>query len=157
MTESAATSDGRDRRVAERTRVTFGMVCDAGASMTTGRVLDLSLTGAFIHTDKLLPIGTLVTLFPVGDAGDELFEIDAEVVRVRQGTSESDPPGMGVRFSEVSEDEMEALRALIGNMPQTAASSLTHMPVMRGTDLSDEEGEQSQLKSMLRRLRRRGR
>ena len=91
MTESAATSDGRDRRVAERTRVTFGMVCDAGASMTTGRVLDLSLTGAFIHTDKLLPIGTLVTLFPVGDAGDELFEIDAEVVRVRQGTSESDP------------------------------------------------------------------
>ena len=104
MTESAATSDGRDRRVAERTRVTFGMVCDAGASMTTGRVLDLSLTGAFIHTDKLLPIGTLVTLFPVGDAGEELFEIDAEVVRVRQGTSESDPPGMGVRFSEVSED-----------------------------------------------------
>lgn len=157
MTESAVSNDGRDRRVAERTRVTFGMVCDAGASMTTGRVLDLSVTGAFIHTDKVLPVGTLVTLFPVGDAGEELFEIDATVVRVRQGTNEDDPPGMGVQFSGVSEDELAALHALIGSMPETQASSLTHMPIIRGTDLSDEEGEQSRIKSMLRRLRRRTR
>ena len=146
---------GRERRVAERSRVTFGMVCDAGASMSSGRVLDLSMTGAFIHTDQPLPLGTLVTLFPVGDAGDDLFEIDAKVVRISQGTSAEDPPGMGVHFDISSEDDKQALAALLNKMPETGASSLTHMPIMRGTDLSDEEGAESRLKSMLRRLRRR--
>jgi hypothetical protein len=146
---------GRERRIAERSRVTFGMVCDAGASMCSGRVLDLSMTGAFIHTDQTHPIGTLVTLFPVGDAGDDLFEIDAKVVRLSKGTSEDDPPGMGVHFDIVSDEDKQALSTLLAKMPDTGVSSLTHMPVMRGTDLSDEEGDESRLKSMLRRLRRR--
>ena len=157
MEDTSEAKSGRERRVAERSRVTFGMVCDAGASMSSGRVLDLSMTGAFIHTDNVLPIGTLVTLFPVGEAGDELFEIDARVVRVSRGTSADDPPGMGVHFDEIGEEEQRALAALLGNMPETSDMSLTHMPIVRATDLSDEEGERSQLKSMLRRFRRRGR
>ena len=75
MPSSVEAKSGSERRIAERSRVTFGMVCDAGASMSSGRVLDLSMTGAFIHTDQPLPIGTLVTLFPVGDAGDDLFPL----------------------------------------------------------------------------------
>ena len=155
MTDSMEAKSGSERRIAERSRVTFGMVCDAGASMSSGRVLDLSMTGAFIHTDQPLPIGTLVTLFPVGDAGDDLFEIDAKVVRVCKGSSEEDPPGMGVHFDIANEEDQRALSALLAKMPETQPSSLTHMPVMRGTDLSDEEGDESRLKSMLRRLRRR--
>ncbi len=155
MPSSVEAKSGSERRIAERSRVTFGMVCDAGASMSSGRVLDLSMTGAFIHTDQPLPIGTLVTLFPVGDAGDDLFEIDAKVVRVCKGTSEDDPPGMGVHFDISSEEDKLALASLIAKMPTTGASSLTHMPIVRSTDLSDEEGDESRLKSMLRRLRRR--
>ena len=63
---------------------------------------------------------------------------------------------MGVRFSEVSEDEMEALRAHRQYAADRRLESDAYARHAR-TDLSDEEGEQSQLKSMLRRLRRRGR
>ena len=62
---------------------------------------------------------------------------------------------MGGHFDIANEEDQRALSALLAKMPETKASSLTHMPVMRGTDLSDEEGDESRLKSMLRRLRRR--
>jgi len=123
-----------ERRIAARHRVTFGAVCDDGEVMRSGRVLDLSLTGAFLHTDTPLPIGAEFVLFPLDEAADELFEIRARVVRHVAAADITQAPGVGVNFLEVGPTQRRAIKRMMAALPRTSSRSLTQMPVMRDVD-----------------------
>jgi hypothetical protein len=104
-----------ERRRTGRHNVTFKAVCDGEASYSTVTILDVSEHGAFIQTESPLPEGSRVSLSPLGNAA-EVFELPATVVRVVDGVF---PAGMGVRFAQVDEDDLVALRRLFGELPRT--------------------------------------
>lgn len=131
--------DDPERRIAIRRRVTFGAACDDGDGMRSGRVLDLSLTGAFIHMTERPPMGTELVLFPLDHAAEGLFEIRARVVRHVVSPDLCQAPGVGVEFVGMGTREHRALRRLMAELPATSSASLTHMPVMRELPL-DEGG-----------------
>ncbi|NCA14613.1 MAG: hypothetical protein EBS89_10845, partial [Proteobacteria bacterium] len=63
-------------------------------------ITNISRTGVFIKSSSVLPVGTEVRIhFTILMDGIETIEGTGEVVR-----HESDPPGMGVVFKELSED-----------------------------------------------------
>ena len=72
-------------------------------------VTNISRTGVFIKSKQPLPIGTQVNLrFTVIVDDIETIEGVGEVVRV-----ESDPPGMGVVFTELSQYSKNLLERLL--------------------------------------------
>lgn len=103
-----------ERRLADRHRVTFDVVCDADASYTKAKVTDLSHGGLFVESGRLLPMGTEVLLTPIGRATDHLFEVPAKVVRIES-------KGMGLELGEVDEDDRHGLQRLMREMPATVS------------------------------------
>lgn len=90
-----------DSKRAERHTTEFKLIYDDGESFTAGRVRDLSETGLFLETALPPPIGAILTLFPVDDATQDLYEIQAEVVRlVPEDPDSSTLGGIGLRFLE---------------------------------------------------------
>jgi hypothetical protein len=93
-----------DSKRAERHRTEFKLIYDDGESFTAGRVRDVSETGLFLETAQPAPIGTVLTLFPVDAATQDLYEIRAEVVRhVPENPDASELGGMGLRFVDPEE------------------------------------------------------
>ena len=72
-------------------------------------VTNISQTGVFVKSKTPLPVGTIVNLrFTVIMDDIETIEGTGEVVRV-----DSDPPGMGITFREVSEHSQQVLNRLL--------------------------------------------
>ncbi len=73
-----------------------------------GNSRDISLTGIFIHTDRMLPVGNTCHLTVVLEGGASEFRIDTkgEVVRV-------DEDGIAVEFYEVALDSLQHLCKLL--------------------------------------------
>lgn len=97
------------RRFEERTAVNreFEVL---GPSVSE-HVTNLSRSGAFLRTSRVLPVGTVVKLrFAV--LADELehLECDAEVVRVQ-----NDPPGLGVVFTQLDEQTLRTLEDVLAH------------------------------------------
>lgn len=111
-----------DSKRAERHPTEFKLIYDDGESFTAGRVRDLSETGLFLETAQPAPIGTVLTLFPVDAATQDIYEIRAEVVRhISENPDTSDLGGMGLRF--VDPDEVRAqIDALIETLEKMQAS-----------------------------------
>jgi Tfp pilus assembly protein PilZ len=85
-----------DKRTGER--VTINKEFESFDAFIQEYVTNISRTGVFIKSQQPLPIGTRVNLrFTVIMDDIETIEGGGEVVRV-----ESDPPGMGVVFRELS-------------------------------------------------------
>jgi uncharacterized protein (TIGR02266 family) len=79
-------------------RVTINKEFDSFDQFIQEYVTNISRSGVFIKTSQPLPIGTSVNLrFTVIMDAIETIEGEGEVVRV-----ESDPPGMGVVFRNLS-------------------------------------------------------
>lgn len=79
-------------------RVTINKEFDSFDQFIEEYVTNISRSGAFVKTSTPLPIGTEVDLrFTVVMDGVETIEGVGEVVRV-----ETDPPGMGVVFKQLS-------------------------------------------------------
>jgi len=113
-----------DSKRAERQSTEFKLVYDDGESFTAGRVRDVSETGLFLETAQPAPIGTILTLFPVEAATNDLFEITAEVVRhVPENPDASELGGMGLRFV-ISEDGQGAVESLIRALRAMEASQV---------------------------------
>jgi hypothetical protein len=82
----------------ENERVTINKEFDSFDQFIDEYVTNISRSGAFVKTSMPLPIGTEVDLrFTVVMDGIETIEGVGEVVRV-----ETDPPGMGVVFKQLS-------------------------------------------------------
>lgn len=71
-------------------------------------MMNVSTSGAFIHTKKPLPVGSVVNLrFSIVAQDIETLEGVGRVVRVQKH-----PPGMGVRFTHLT----SASRTLLGKI-----------------------------------------
>lgn len=104
-----------DSKRAARHRMEFKLIYDDGESFTAGRVRDVSGTGLFLETAQPAPIGTVLTLFPVDAATQDIYEIHAEVVRhIPENPDASELGGMGLRFIDP-----DGLRAQIDALVDT--------------------------------------
>ncbi len=116
-----------ERRRAPRYNVTFSMVCDDGDAFASAVVVNLSDSGALVQTENHYAEGDELSLVPVGEAGDILFDLPATVVRILD-----DPGGRikryGVRFSGLTPPRLRALRTLCEAMPPTPE----HLPELSG-------------------------
>jgi hypothetical protein len=82
----------------ENERVTINKEFDSFDQFIDEYVTNISRSGAFVKTSTPLPVGTEVDLrFTVVMDGIETIEGVGEVVRV-----DTDPPGMGVVFKQLS-------------------------------------------------------
>ena len=90
-------------------RLTINKEFDSFDQFIQEYVTNISRTGAFIKTDTPLPVGTEVNLrFTVIMDDIETIEGIGEVVRV-----ETNPPGMGVVFKELSEYSEALIQKLL--------------------------------------------
>ena len=90
-------------------RVTINKEFDSFDQFIQEYVTNISRTGAFIKTDTPLPIGTEVNLrFTVIMDDIETIEGLGRVVRV-----ETNPPGMGVVFLELSKYSAQLIEKLL--------------------------------------------
>ncbi|MGF1511507.1 MAG: PilZ domain-containing protein [Myxococcota bacterium] len=110
---------------AERHHVELKLVYDDGTTFSTGRVRDVSDTGLFIETAAPAPVGTVLQLFPVDQEAGELFEIDAEVVRVEEDNPDTSTlGGMGLRFNAQASD-LAAIHRLIEALEMREQKTVT--------------------------------
>jgi uncharacterized protein (TIGR02266 family) len=96
-----------DKRAGDR--VTINKEFESFDAFIQEYVTNISRTGVFIKSQQPLPVGTRVNLrFTV--IMDEIQTIEGlgEVVRV-----ETDPPGMGVTFRELSADSKDLIDRLL--------------------------------------------
>lgn len=83
---------------------------------TTTLVSNLSRTGVFIHTDKVLPVGWTVAIrFVVFPDDPVLFEAKGCVVR--HGT---EPSGMGVEFVSLGGDQVRVIDEILRRHAQAS-------------------------------------
>jgi hypothetical protein len=113
---------GEEKRESERHPIAFPVVCDDGDNYVDGTVLDLSLGGCFVHTRRLLPVDTRVTVSPVGKVGEWVDEIQARVVRVVDAPDAEGVSGMGLQFTRIRRSGFEGLQRIFAEMPRTSAS-----------------------------------
>lgn len=105
---------GPERRTRPRARVHIDseLRVPTGAALVV-QTLDLSSHGAFVRSARSLPIGSEVRVALHRGAQRNPLVLDAEVVRV--GTPrEGRWPGLGLRFTGLTEIDEASLRALIG-------------------------------------------
>lgn len=90
-------------------RLTINKEFDSFDQFIQEYVTNISRSGAFIKTDKPLPVGTEVNLrFTVIMDDIETIEGLGEVVRV-----ETNPPGMGVVFKKLSDYSAKLIEKLL--------------------------------------------
>lgn len=85
----------------------------------TGRVLELSASGAFVELDEDVAFGEPVRIYVDLPGGTDPFYADAEVSRLGKGLHDVPHPsvenltvlreGVGVRFTRIPEDEQGRL------------------------------------------------
>ncbi len=103
---------------APRYSISFQIIYDDREGYMSGRVVDISETGMFIETVMPLKPGTRVRLSPLLDDSHDtgIFELEGEVVRKNEYDMDryfDRTPGMGVRFINVSEEDLEQIRELL--------------------------------------------
>lgn len=99
-----------------RYRLKLQIVYDDGNAFMSGPVVDISDTGVFIETVMPLDPGTPVRLTPLLPEEAGLFEVLGVVVRKHEYDLDNHfdrTPGMGVKFTDVSDDARAQLAALI--------------------------------------------
>jgi Tfp pilus assembly protein PilZ len=101
------------RRTCER--VTINKEFESFDVFVQEYVTNISHSGAFVRSKNPLPIGTTVNLkFTVIMDDIETIEGTGEVVRV-----ETDPPGMGVVFSEITNYSKDLITQLLSRKSAT--------------------------------------
>ncbi len=78
--------------------------------------LNLSEGGMFLHTDKLCSVGTRGTLTFRVSSFDNPFTLQAEVVRAAPTGNADNPAGLGLKFLELTEADIERLHDLMGGV-----------------------------------------
>src|SRR5690606_31755435 len=93
------------------------VIYDTGESYWVGPVVNVSESGLFIETHHVLPLGSRVVLHPDLPDDEQLpFEVQAEVVRVREAELGSDEiPGLAFQMVDMSEQDIAQFRAFLLN------------------------------------------
>lgn len=81
--------------------------------------MSLSMGGLYVKTDEPMAVGSLFTVeFSLPDF-EHLFKARGEVIWIKISPDVHGPPGMGVRFHGVREDEKMALVRYIAGSQKT--------------------------------------
>jgi uncharacterized protein (TIGR02266 family) len=105
-----------DPKRAARFAISFEVAYDDGEGFMTGKVVDVSESGLFIETVMPLKPGSRISITPLLPEKAGLFEVEGEVMRGREydpDTLQEQPPGFGVRFVDITDEERENLKKLI--------------------------------------------
>lgn len=105
--------DGAHRREYSRFCVDLDVTVGSDHNFYAGFAENLSAGGVFIATHKLKPVGSKIELsinLPDGVQMRALGEV--RWIRVFNETSDT-PPGMGVRFSEISPEAVASIDAFL--------------------------------------------
>lgn len=113
---------GQERRRSERYETQFKLIYDDGLDFNVGVVADLSSGGLFVETAVPPPVGTRVRLMPLDEGTEDLFDLEAEVVRiVGYEDTRLRPPGMGLRFRSLAEDIQRKVEAAASRLSRDRA------------------------------------
>lgn len=99
---------GAERRAARRVPLEVPVVMGLGSEVFTGTSEDISSSGLFVQTDRLLPSGRRLHLqfeLPHG-----AIEVTGVVVRFRT-PAKGVLPGIGVCFQSMSEEQLDCIEA----------------------------------------------
>jgi hypothetical protein len=99
----------RDRRLNPRAPLATQVQCDECMSLAFSR--DISLGGMFIETDALLPVGSALTVRFNLDQREKVVTASAKV------TYCIEKMGMGVVFTEIGQDDSDAIRQYLESLP----------------------------------------
>ena len=103
-----------ERRYAQRVDLSVGVGFRNDSSFYTGFTQDLSEGGLFVATHMLQPIGSEITLTFALPTGPEISV--RGVVRWQRDPHEHNsltPPGMGVQFQDLSDEDLERIRKFV--------------------------------------------
>lgn len=103
----------KDRRLNPRAPLATQVQCDQCMSLAFSR--DISLGGMFIETADPLPIGSALTVRFNLDQREKIVNATAKI------SYQIEKMGMGVVFTEISEDDTAAIRHYLENQPAPAA------------------------------------
>lgn len=105
-----------ERRRAPRAQLVAGLGLYSESNFYAGFTEDISEGGVFVASYALLPVGSRVSI-EVALPGN--FEIQASGVvrwlRYSEGDEDSAPPGMGIQFDAISDDDRELIREFVEN------------------------------------------
>ena len=107
----------RNRRKNDRVPVsiTGNLKSNLDPRYTAVMMANLSLGGAFVKTPYPLPVAELVQLeIPLPPRATPV-RLTGEVVWTRE---DSELTGMGIRFTEISPEDLQAIRQYIGTLPR---------------------------------------
>jgi c-di-GMP-binding flagellar brake protein YcgR len=111
----------RDRRLNPRAPLATQVQCDQCMSLAFSR--DISLGGMFIETDDLLPVGSALTVRFNIDKREKVVTASAKV------TYRIEKMGMGVVFTEIGEEDCDAIRRYLEGLPAVTSTD----PAKSGT------------------------
>ena len=113
---SAQVIDNAERRFERRLPIRITVEYEDMEDFLTDYTANLSIGGMFIETAEPLAVGTRFRLrFTVPGRPTPIDTV--AVVRWSQPAARRSPvaPGMGVRFEELSQDDMAAVQAMLSN------------------------------------------
>jgi uncharacterized protein (TIGR02266 family) len=96
----------------------FQVVYDDGETFMAGPVVNISESGMFLETVMPLEPGKEVRLTPLLPEQDGVWEIEGVVVRKADYDLDNAfdrTPGMGIRFKDVSSENLAQIRRLIAS------------------------------------------
>ncbi len=104
----------KDRRLNPRAPLATQVQCDQCMSLAFSR--DISLGGMFIETTDPLPIGSALTVRFNLDQREKIVSATARI------SYQIEKMGMGVVFTEISEEDTAAIRHYLENQPAPAST-----------------------------------
>lgn len=138
----------RPTRVTVPVRVEFAAERFAVRELT----LNLSESGVFVPTEHMLPPGTTGALVFRTTPWDPPFTVRGEVVRIvlPDGPDEDGPPGLGIRFVELADDDRGRLQRLVdgvrdGSVVESIRRSLRESPLGLDQELRRRTPDQKML------------
>jgi type IV pilus assembly protein PilZ len=118
----AAGGESVERRRSHRAdlivRVDYGTIDELFSEFTR----DINEGGLFIETEKPKSIGTEVTMRFNLPGHPDGIETIGRVVRITSG-DEFSPPGMGIEFDDLTDDDRARINALIRSLRSSRSSS----------------------------------
>ncbi len=81
----------------------------------SGFTYNVSMGGIFISTDRILPVGSLVTIELNLPPDEKVHTLTGEVrwIRELEGSSDESPSGIGLQFSEIPSDADARIKSFI--------------------------------------------
>ena len=101
-----------DRRGKTRVATTLEIMSSHGGIVSSSRISNISINGAFILTSNPLPVDSIFTIQLQIPSVAAIMTIDAKVVWTKS-VSDAAKAGMGIQFTNILPEHQEKLAAFI--------------------------------------------